>query len=244
MKTLHPIGRCLDMFILTTIIFAGCSGANRGDTAPPVMKSLEALEAAKKADTPVQPASSLASDPVATADTGDTPAEGTFKVKFESSAGDFTVLVHRDWAPIGAQRIYELVQAGFFNECRFFRVVPDFMVQFGIAGDPVLQSEWRVNLVDDPVKKSNKRGYMTFAKTGAPNSRSTQVFINFKDNTFLDDQGFAPFGEVIDGMQNVDAIYSGYGERPDQGAIQSSGNEYLKSSFPNLDYVKKATIVE
>ena len=116
------------------------------------------------------------------------------------------------------------------------------MVQFGINGNPATQNKWRVNLLDDPVRKSNKRGYITFATSGE-NSRTTQVFINFKDNSFLDGQGFSPFGEVIEGMQNVDAIYSGYGERPDQGAIQSEGNAYLSRSFPELDYIKKATLV-
>ncbi|MCA9034063.1 MAG: peptidylprolyl isomerase [Planctomycetaceae bacterium] len=172
------------------------------------------------------------------------PQEGTFKVKFESTAGDFVIEVNREWAPIGAQRFYDLVKSGFYDECRFFRVVPDFMVQFGLNGDPAINGQWDRNLKDDPVKQSNERGFITFAKTALPNSRTTQVFINFKANTFLDSDGFAPFGEVIEGMENVDAIYSGYGEKPDQGRIQSSGNEYLKGSFPNLDYVKKATIIE
>jgi peptidyl-prolyl cis-trans isomerase A (cyclophilin A) len=173
----------------------------------------------------------------------DFPKTGSFKVQFETSAGKFVILVHRDWAPRGANRFYELVQSGFYDECRFFRVMPGFMVQFGINGDPKLQSMWARNLTDDPPKQSNKRGYVTFAMAG-PNSRTTQVFINHVDNTFLDSQGFSPFGEVIEGMQNVIAIYSDYGESPQQGSITSRGNEYLKESFPELDYISKATIIE
>ena len=145
------------------------------------------------------------------------------------------VLVHRAWAPRGADRFYNLVKYGFFDDCRFFRVVPRFMVQFGINGDPAVQGPWRdANLTDDPATHSNKRGTMTFANAG-PNSRSSQVFINFRDNTFLDEQGFAPFGAV-------DKINAEYGERPEQGAIQQQGNAYLTQAFPRLDYVKKATI--
>lgn len=167
-----------------------------------------------------------------------------YKVKFETSCGDFVIEVNREWAPVGADRFYELVDMGFYNECRFFRVVPDFMVQFGINGNPKVQKDWRdASIRDDRVRKSNKRGYITFATSG-PNSRTSQVFINFKDNSFLDRQGFAPFGEVVEGMDVVDKIYSGYGEKPDQGEIQSNGNEYLKASFPKLDYIKKATIVK
>ena len=170
-------------------------------------------------------------------------APATFKALFETSAGNFVVEVHRDWAPNGADRFYNLVKNGFFDNCRFFRVVPNFMVQFGINGDPGIQSAWRnANIPDDPVKQSNKRGYMTFAQTAAPNSRSTQVFINFGDNSFLDGQRFAPFGKVISGMEAVDKINASYGERPNQGLIQTQGNAYLEKEFPKLDYVKKAAI--
>jgi peptidyl-prolyl cis-trans isomerase A (cyclophilin A) len=170
-------------------------------------------------------------------------APATFKARFDTSAGPFVVEVHRDWAPIGADRFYNLVKYGFFDSARFFRVVPKFMVQFGINGDPTVQAAWRdANLQDDPVKQSNKRGFMTFAKTGAPNSRSTQVFINFKDNSFLDRMSFAPFGEVVSGMDVVDKITAEYGEKPDQQRIQAQGNAYLAKAFPKLDYVTKATI--
>jgi peptidyl-prolyl cis-trans isomerase A (cyclophilin A) len=169
-------------------------------------------------------------------------APATFKVKFDSSAGPFVVEVHRAWAPNAADHFYALVKAGFYDEARFFRVVPNFMVQFGIAGDPAVQTKFKDSIKDDPVKESNKRGFVTFAQTSAPNSRSTQIFVNFKDNAFLDSQRFAPFGEVISGMDAVDKINAEYGEKPQQGSIQSQGNVYLKASFPKMDYVKKATI--
>ena len=170
------------------------------------------------------------------------PQKGTFTVKVESSAGDFTIEVHRDWAPIGAERFYQLVKAGYYNECRYFRVVPGFMVQFGMNGDPAVQREWDRNIRDDAVTESNKRGYVTFATSG-PDSRTTQIFINFGDNSSLDGQGFAPFGKVIEGMENVDAIESKYGESPGQGSIESGGNAYLQQSFPDLDFVKKMSIL-
>jgi peptidyl-prolyl cis-trans isomerase A (cyclophilin A) len=169
-------------------------------------------------------------------------APDTYKVKFDTSKGPVVVEVHRAWAPTGADHLYSLVKSGFYNDVRFFRVVPNFMVQFGMSGDPKAQAAHNTTIKDDPVKESNKRGYVTFAKTGAPNSRSTQLFINYKDNTFLDSQGFAPIGQVVSGMEVVDKINSEYRERPNQNEIRTSGNEYLKKEFPNLDYVKTATI--
>lgn len=174
-------------------------------------------------------------------------APETYKARFETSAGPFVVEVHREWAPRGADRFYNLVKYGFFDGARFFRVVPNFMVQFGLNGDPSIQSAWRAaNIPDDPVKQSNKRGYMTFANAG-PGTRTTQVFINFKDNAFLDKTAagggpFAPFGEVVSGMNAVDKINPQYGEGPDQGRIQMQGDAYLTKAFPKLDYVTKATI--
>jgi peptidyl-prolyl cis-trans isomerase A (cyclophilin A) len=151
-------------------------------------------------------------------------------------------MVHRSWAPKGADRFYNLVKYGFFDNCRFFRVMPNFMVQYGINGDPTIQAPWRnANLQDDPVTQSNRRGTITFANAG-PNTRTTQVFINFKDNAGLDKQGFAPFGEVVSGMEAVDKINAEYKEQPDQQIIQRQGNAYLTKSFPRLDYVRKATI--
>jgi peptidyl-prolyl cis-trans isomerase A (cyclophilin A) len=169
-------------------------------------------------------------------------APATFKVKFDSSAGPFVVEVNRAWAPNAADHFYTLVKNGFYDEARFFRVVPNFMVQFGINADPAVQAKFRNTIKDDPVKESNKRGYVTFAQTAAPNSRSTQIFVNYKDNAFLDSQRFAPFGRVTSGMEVVDKINSEAGEKPNQGAIQAQGNAYLTKEFPKLDYVKKATI--
>jgi peptidyl-prolyl cis-trans isomerase A (cyclophilin A) len=169
------------------------------------------------------------------------PAE--YRAAFDTSAGPFVVLVHRSWAPKGADRFYNLVKYGFFDNVRFFRVLPNFMAQFGINGDPAVQRPWEnANLADDPATQSNRRGTITFANAG-PNTRSTQVFINFKNNSFLDGQTFAPFGEVVSGMEAVDKITAEYGERPDQGLIHRQGNAYLTKAFPRLDYVKKATIV-
>jgi peptidyl-prolyl cis-trans isomerase A (cyclophilin A) len=175
-------------------------------------------------------------------------APALYKVRFETSKGPFVVEVHRDWAPNGADRFYNLVKNGFFDDARFFRVISGFMVQFGINGDPSVSAPWRnATIKDDPVRQSNKRGFITFATAG-PDSRTSQVFINFADNSRLDGQGFAPFGQVTSGMNIVDALHSGYGEGapsgrgPDQGRIQREGNAYLKKDFSNLDYVKKATI--
>ena len=171
-------------------------------------------------------------------------APDTYKVKFDTSKGVFVVEVHRDWAPIGADRFYNLVKAGFYDDVRFFRVLEGFMAQFGMSGTPSVQVIWgNQRLTDDPVKQSNKRGYITFANAG-PNSRSTQVFINFADNTGLDTQNFAPFGQITEGMDVVDKLYSGYGRTnvPNQGRITTEGNVYLNKEYPKLDYVKKATI--
>jgi peptidyl-prolyl cis-trans isomerase A (cyclophilin A) len=179
-------------------------------------------------------------------------APATYKVNFDTSAGAFVVEVHRDWAPNGADRFYNLVKNGYYDNMRFFRVIPGFMVQFGINGDPALNSVWQpARIPRDPVKQSNTRGFMTYAMQGGPqgpDTRTTQVFINFGDNSGLDGQGFAPFGRVIKGMEIVDKIYSGYGEGapsgkgPEQGRVQAEGNAYLTKDFPKLDYIKKATI--
>ena len=175
-------------------------------------------------------------------------APATFKAKFDTSKGAFTLKVTRDWSPNGADRFYNLVKSGYYNDVRFFRVLRSptpFMAQFGIHGDPAVSAAWRdAKIVDDPVKQSNKRGYVTFAMAG-PGTRTTQVFINFADNANLDGMGFAPFGEVTDGMGVVDSLYAEYGEgrsAPNQGQMQAQGNPYLIASFPKLDYIKTATI--
>lgn len=185
------------------------------------------------------PAKGALNNPAALKET----APATFKVNFDTTAGPFVVTVHRDWAPNGADRFYNLVKNGFYDDCRFFRVVPNFMVQFGINGDPSVMSAWRgASLPRDPVKHGNTRGTITYAMGASPDTRTTQVFVNFADNSFLDKQGFAAFGEVTSGMNVVDKIYSGYGEKPNQGSIQMEGNAYLQKEFPKLDSIKKATI--
>jgi peptidyl-prolyl cis-trans isomerase A (cyclophilin A) len=177
-------------------------------------------------------------------------APPVYKVNVDTSRGRFVLEVHRDWAAIGADRFYNLVKNGFYDNARFFRVISGFMVQFGINGDPKVSAVWReANIKDDPVRQSNQRGYITFATAG-PNTRTTQVFINFADNRSLDRMGFAPFGRVVSGMDTVDALYSGYGEGapsgngPDQGRVQSQGNAYLTQNFAKLDYIKKAAIAK
>ncbi len=168
----------------------------------------------------------------------------TYKARFETSKGNFTVEVTRKWAPLGADRFYELVQKDFYKECRFFRVVPGFMVQWGINGDPKVQASWREKKIDDdPLVASNGRGFITYAMAG-PNTRTSQLFINFKDNSFLDNKGFPPFGRVIEGMDVVDSINAEYGEQPSQGAMQSEGNAYLQENFPKLDYIKSVKLVK
>jgi peptidyl-prolyl cis-trans isomerase A (cyclophilin A) len=172
-------------------------------------------------------------------------APETFKAQFDTTKGRFTVEVTRSLAPNGADRFYNLVHSGYFTDIAFFRVIPGFMCQFGIHGDPNVSAKWRdANITDDPVKGSNTRGTITFATAG-PNTRTTQLFINFADNTSLDGQGFSPFGKVTDGMDVVDKINSEYGENPPetQGRVQNEGNAYLKKAFPNLDYIKSATIL-
>jgi peptidyl-prolyl cis-trans isomerase A (cyclophilin A) len=176
-------------------------------------------------------------------------APATFNANFDTTVGSFVVTVHRDWAPNGADRFYNLVKNGFFDNVRFFRAIPNFMVQFGIHGDPAVSAVWRnARLPVDKVTQSNKRGFITYAMGGSPDTRTTQVFINFRDNSNLDGMGFAPFGEVTSGMDVVDKIYTGYGEGaprgqgPDQGRVQSEGNAYLMKSFPKMDYIKSARI--
>jgi peptidyl-prolyl cis-trans isomerase A (cyclophilin A) len=177
-------------------------------------------------------------------------APDTFKTNFDTSKGSFTITVNRGWAPIGADRFYNLVKNGFYDDVKFFRVLDGFMAQVGIHGNPTIAKAWvSARIQDDPVKQSNKRGFVTFA-TGGPNTRTTQIFINFRDNVGLDKQGFAPFGEVTSGMNVVDRLYSGYGEGapsgkgPDQQRVQGEGNTYLSKDFPRLDFIKAATIAQ
>ena len=174
----------------------------------------------------------------------------TFKAQFDTTKGKFTIEVTRANSPNGADRFYNLVKSGYFKDVAFFRVVPGFMAQFGMHGDPKITAAWhRANIADDPVKSSNKRGTITFAM-GGPNTRTTQLFINFGDNSRLDGMGFPSFGKVVEGMDVVDKINGEYGDMPQQGGsgpnpqrIGTEGNAYLKKDFPNLDYIKSATIV-
>ncbi len=170
-------------------------------------------------------------------------APPVFKARFTTSAGDFVVEVHRDWAPNGADRFYNLVRYGYFTNAAFFRVVPGFVVQFGLSADPSVNKVWKdAKIQDDPVKQSNKRGYLVFASAG-PNTRTTQLFINYADNPRLDGMGFSPFGMVIEGMQVVDKIFPAYGESPRQDLIQDQGDAYLKANFRDIDRIKTARIV-
>jgi peptidyl-prolyl cis-trans isomerase A (cyclophilin A) len=180
---------------------------------------------------------------------GTAPLKGPehYQVKFETTKGDFVVQVHREWSPYGADRFHELVNAGVYDNAKFFRAVQGFMVQFGIAGDPKISAEWKEKFIpDDPVVKSNVRGYVTFAKPGMPNARTTQVFINTVDNARLDAMGFSPFAEVIEGMDVVEALNAEYGEDPTprQMEIYAEGNALLEKEYPNLDGIKKATVIE
>ena len=171
-------------------------------------------------------------------------APAMFKANLDTSKGLITIEVHRDWAPLAADSFYNLVKNGFYDDVRFFRVIPNFMAQFGMNGDPAVTRAWSAApMKDEPTKQSNKRGYVTFARTGAPNSRGTQMFINYRDNGNLDQQGFAPFGQVTVGMDVAEKITSQYAEKPDQGMITSQGNAYLMKEFPKLDFIKTATIV-
>ena len=172
-------------------------------------------------------------------------APDEFSVRLETSVGSVVIQVTREWAPIGADRFYNLVRNGFYDEQRFFRVVPGFVVQWGLSGDPKLNQVWhRAHILDDPVVQSNMRGRITYAKTNQPNTRTTQLFINLGDNANLDGMGFAPFGEVVEGMEVVDAINAEYGQQPSQGQIGNRGNAYLEENFPNLDYIVKAEIID
>ena len=169
-------------------------------------------------------------------------APDVYEVTFKTSAGDFVVQVTRAWAPIGADRFYNLVRHGFFTDAAFFRVVPGFIVQFGLSANPAVNKVWdKAPIKDDPVTQTNHAGYLTFATAG-PNTRTTQLFINYGENASLDGQGFAAFGKVTTGMDVVQKIYSGYGESPDQAMITSQGKAYLDKNFPKLDHIISATV--
>ena len=180
----------------------------------------------------------------ATPDAADSPpAADSFIVDFTTSKGAFAIEVNPSWAPNGAARFRELVDAGFYNDARFFRVISGFVVQFGINGTPATNAMWSSSTIpDDPVVRSNTRGYVTFAQTAALNSRTTQLFVNLGNNARLDTMRFAPFAMVISGMDVVDMLNAEYGERPDQAMIAAQGNAYLTASFPRLDYIVSAQV--
>ncbi len=171
-------------------------------------------------------------------------APDVYQAKFTTTKGDFLVEVNRAWAPLGADRFYNLVKNGYFTDASFFRVVPNFVVQFGKNAKPEIEKTWdSAKIQDDPVTQTNRRGSVTFATAG-PNTRTTQLFVNLVDNARLDSMGFAPFGQVVEGMDVVDKLYSGYGESPDQGRITNEGKAYLDKEFPKLDSIKTAVIVK
>lgn len=200
-----------------------------------------------------RPAEALGDEEVDVLSNPDSPAmketaPDSFRVRFETSKGDFVVVVNREWSPHGADRFFNLVRKGFYDETRFFRVLEGFMAQFGINGNPEVAAAWRsATIPDDSVVHSNVRGTLSFA-TGGPNTRTTQLFINYADNSRLDGMGFSPFGEVIEGMDVVDALYAGYGEGapsgqgPNQARMQSEGNDYLEQEFPELDVIHRAYV--
>lgn len=178
-------------------------------------------------------------------------APETYQVRFDTSAGEFVIQVTRDWAPIGADRFYNLVKNGFYDGVRFYRAMPGFMAQFGVHGNPTVAAIWsRATIGADPVKQSNKPMFVTFAMGQKPDTRTTQLFINFRDNSSsLDRLGFAPIGEIISGKAAAAKIYTGYGDvvprgktGPDTARLYKEGNAYLEKEFPKLDFIKQATI--
>lgn len=210
----------------------------------PALLVLGACESAKKE----QPAAPRRQSALLNPASLNVQAPDVYYAKFDTTKGAFVIKVTRDWAPIGADRFYNLVKNGFFNDASFFRVIPGFIVQFGISADPKVSAVWHgADIPDDPVKQSNAAGTVTFATAG-PDTRTTQVFINLADNQMLDSQGFAPFGAVTEGMDIAKSFYSGYGEGapqgngPDQHLIESQGEAYLAANFPNLDHIKSATV--
>jgi peptidyl-prolyl cis-trans isomerase A (cyclophilin A) len=176
-------------------------------------------------------------------------APAIYDARFSTTRGDFVVEVHRDWAPLGADRFYNLVKFGYYNGASFFRVVRGFVIQFGLNSNPQLSQIWSgAAIQDDPVRESNAAGTLAFAAAG-PNTRTTQVFINLANNANLDSMGFAPFGKITDGLRVVKSIYSGYGDGPpggtgpDQNRIMTEGSAYLEKYFPKLDSIKTAVIM-
>jgi peptidyl-prolyl cis-trans isomerase A (cyclophilin A) len=241
----RPTLQFLAAFAVSTGLI--CNGLAQDKKPPVPAKDKAPAKEAVPAPAKEAPAAGDFSDPEKLKE----KAPASFKAKFETTKGTFVIKVERAYSPNGVDRFYNLVKSGYFKDVVFFRVIKGFMAQFGIHGDPKVSAKWReANIQDDPVKGSNVRGAICFAKSGAPNSRSTQFFLSFGDNTRLDADGFAAFGKVVEGMDVVDKLNSEYGEGapqgrgPDQQRVQMEGNAYLKKDFPNLDSIKSATIVE
>lgn len=233
-------------FLLITLLLTfllGCTPKEAKDNTKSVPAGIENTEtAAKEATEDAKPTEGGDISQLLDPSKLNAQAPDTFKAVITTTKGEVVVVLHRDWAPLGVDRFYNLVKAGFFTDIAIFRVVPGFVAQFGIHGKPIVSDVWReANIKDDPVKESNKRGTLVFATAG-PHTRTTQFFINYGDNSRLDQMGFAPIGEVEKGMDIVDAINSEYGESPNQGNIGREGNAYLKKNYPNLDYIVKAEI--
>ena len=236
------------LLMLGVALAGGCRRAETPAPSPSptaVVGTPAPLPAAVPTPSPAAPAAALLDPSRATE-----RAPDRFRVRFETTKGPFVVEVTRAWAPRGADRFFNLVRAGYYDDVAFFRVIEGFMVQFGINGDPRVNTVWQTaRIPDDPVIQSNRRGMVTYAMAG-PDTRTTQLFINFRDNRGLDGQGFAPFGAVVEGLAVVDALYSGYGEGaprglgPDQGRAQAEGNAYLRGSFPRMDFVKTARVAK
>jgi cyclophilin family peptidyl-prolyl cis-trans isomerase len=242
--------------VLLALVAAAVAGScGREETKAPAPAASATAPAAAATSVPsASPAASAAPPaalrPLLDPSRASEKAPERFRVRFETTKGPFVIEVTRAWAPRGADRFYNLVRLGFYDDIAFFRVIDNFMVQFGINGDPAVNRVWqKAQIQDDPVSQSNKRGMVTYATAGR-DTRTTQLFINFKDNAGLDGQGFAPFGRVVEGLPVVDSLYSGYGEGapsgmgPEQGRAQEQGNAYLKGSFPKLDFVKTARLVK
>jgi peptidyl-prolyl cis-trans isomerase A (cyclophilin A) len=242
------------MVVLGAVLAEGCRRAETPapSPSPTVVATPSPSPRAETTPSPAAPSPAAPSARAALLDpsraTGRAPDR--FRVRFETTKGPFVVDVTREWAPRGADRFYNLVRAGYYDDVAFFRVIGGFMVQFGINGDPRVNAAWQMaRIPDDPVTQSNRRGMVTYAMAG-PDTRTTQLFINFRDNQGLDGQGFSPFGRVVEGLAVVDSLYSGYGEGaprgmgPDQGRAQAEGNAYLRGSFPRMDFVKTARVAK
>ncbi len=214
--------------VALVLFAAACSNGNSSASSAAASPDAAAASAA-----PAESVAAASADPAA-------PAH--YHVDVQTSRGPFVIAVDRAQAPIGADHFYALVKAKYYDGARFYRVVPHFVVQFGAAADPKVTKAWSAPIPDDPVKATNGRGTVAFAATGAPNSRSTHVFVNLGNNANLDAMGFAPFGRVTSGMDVVDHIYAGYGEQPDQEQIADRGNAYLQAQYPKLDYIRTASV--